>query len=388
LTLSKGQVAGVLLACLAGSAMAEDAKPTSGSPLDRLRQRSADTRWNEIREKAASPAKPAYETPSPRTHVPALPPVTRTIFDDLDEPFAGESEDEIAEQSVPRSAALPEWKAAKPAAEAVPQPMRMRDFLSANEQAEDVPLIETQEIVPAQDSFIAPPRQPLLPSFEEPAPMAQPVAPAAPEYSPAPLQTAQAEPELKPGPEPMPALQPTPDPAPESQLDRAVSTGSGLKPLSEIQPYFDYSPDGADAYEFLCPPPGQSPGGKTYDCPPVEALADVGNLDRAFSGTNYMWTAANLYHNPLYFEDPNLERYGLSHRPILQPIMSMSRFTGQLVTLPYHVALSPPDQREYVLGWYRSQDICTPRKRNRIPWNAKAAMTAAGTYTGLIFLFP
>lgn len=148
-----------------------------------------------------------------------------------------------------------------------------------------------------------------------------------------------------------------------------------FRSIKEIEPYFDYSPI-------------QKSGDQTQQrYPKVEELPPEGSTDRMFADMFYHWHASNLHHNPLYFEDVSLERYGHAYPPLVQPFVSVGKAGLQLAGLPYQMALSPVHNEEYVLGYYRPGDPA-PHLRYRIPYNKKAAITASAAYTGLIFLFP
>lgn len=120
---------------------------------------------------------------------------------------------------------------------------------------------------------------------------------------------------------------------------------------------------------------------------PTPVSVAPSQTERQFIPTQFTWQASNVYHNPLYFEDVALERYGHSHHPLVQPLVSAGKFGVQFVGLPYKMAIDPVWDEEYVLGWYRPGELA-PYLFYQVPWNWKAAATAAGTYTGLIFLFP
>ena len=109
--------------------------------------------------------------------------------------------------------------------------------------------------------------------------------------------------------------------------------------------------------------------------------------ERAFPQVVKPWEAPNFFNYPLYFEDPALERSGHSHRPIIQPIVSIGRFSTQLICLPYLMTLDPPCREVYSLGWYRPGE-CAPKLHYQVPLNAKAAAVQAATVTGLVFLIP
>jgi hypothetical protein len=56
------------------------------------------------------------------------------------------------------------------------------------------------------------------------------------------------------------------------------------------------------------------------------------------------WYRPGIIYNPLYFEDPVLERNGEAafQRPLLESARGAARFGTQLVVLPYNVAVAHP----------------------------------------------
>ena len=117
------------------------------------------------------------------------------------------------------------------------------------------------------------------------------------------------------------------------------------------------------------------------------AFGDEPFHERNFPQVMKPWEAPNFFNYPLYFEDPALERYGHSHRPLIQPLVSIGRFSTQLVCLPYQMTIDPPCREVYSLGWYRPGE-CAPKLHYQVPLNAKAAAVQAATVTGLVFLIP
>ena len=112
-----------------------------------------------------------------------------------------------------------------------------------------------------------------------------------------------------------------------------------------------------------------------------------GSVERDFIDIQYCWDASNIYHNPLYFEDVVLERYGHTYPECLQALVSVGKFGTQLVGLPYQIGLDHMCNKEYPLGYYRPGE-CAPYRCYQIPLNTKAGAVAAATYTGVAFLFP
>ena len=160
-----------------------------------------------------------------------------------------------------------------------------------------------------------------------------------------------------------------------------------FRPITRIEPYYGYSPTGRTAYEYLCPQPSDTPDDQRARCPDIRPLPQSGSVERYFTAVNYCWVATDLHHKPLYFEDVSLERYGQKWPCGLQPFVSVGKFAGQFIALPYQMAFDPVNRDIYALGYYRPGDAA-PELLYQVPFNAKAAAMAAGVYTGLVFLIP
>ncbi len=93
---------------------------------------------------------------------------------------------------------------------------------------------------------------------------------------------------------------------------------------------------------------------------------------RDFAPTLFTWKAAGTCHKPLYFEDVQLERYGHSWNPIIQPFMSGAHFFVSVPLLPYKMGLRPPNECVYTLGYYRPGN-CAPYMFEPIPLSLRAA---------------
>lgn len=164
-------------------------------------------------------------------------------------------------------------------------------------------------------------------------------------------------------------------PAPSAQIKQPT-----LKSIRDIQPFHEYQATPVDRIPAM--KPLQADTGPDFLDLPL-----FGELDRDFQHTYYQWLASNLKHNPLYFEDVALERYGHTYSDVVQPFVSVSKFGVQAIGLPYQFALNAAWDEQYALGHYRPGE-CAPPLRYKIPFNKDAALTAAGVYTGLIFLIP
>lgn len=102
---------------------------------------------------------------------------------------------------------------------------------------------------------------------------------------------------------------------------------------------------------------------------PVDcSVGGADEVERNWQSQTFTWTATSLCHKPLYFENIQLERYGHSAGPILQPLQSTVHFFRSFVTLPVHMTLNPPRECQYALGYYRPGN-CAPWLVPRLPFN-------------------
>ena len=95
------------------------------------------------------------------------------------------------------------------------------------------------------------------------------------------------------------------------------------------------------------------------------------------------WNAAQVTHNPLYYEDPMLERHGHSRWGYFEPFASAARFYSKLAIKPYLIALQHPHDCVYALGDYRPGS-CAPVLKSHLPYDYHAAVTQ-GVSSGLYF---
>lgn len=145
-----------------------------------------------------------------------------------------------------------------------------------------------------------------------------------------------------------------------------------LRKVTSIRPFQDYAPI------------GQQPVKRA----PVEVtLGEDTFSERSFEDQTYGWKPTDMFHFPLYFEDPPLERYGHTHHDLLQPFVSAGRFGVQMIGLPYQMTIDPLRKKMYTLGWYRPGEPA-PYKFYQVPWNTEAALNQAGVMTGLFFIVP
>lgn len=93
-----------------------------------------------------------------------------------------------------------------------------------------------------------------------------------------------------------------------------------------------------------------------------------------------------LHHNPLYFEDPDLERCGVSHG-CLTPAVSAVRFAADTVLLPWKMAADPPCSEVRTLGDCRT-GAEFPAEARGLPISLRGMAAEAGVITALIFIIP
>ena len=75
----------------------------------------------------------------------------------------------------------------------------------------------------------------------------------------------------------------------------------------------------------------------------------------------FHWVAADMAHQPLYWDDQPLERYGQSVCPLAQPVLSGVHFFATFPVIPYEIGLDGTHDLIYTLGYYRAGDCTRPR---------------------------
>ena len=119
------------------------------------------------------------------------------------------------------------------------------------------------------------------------------------------------------------------------------------------------------------------------ECP----LGGIRTSERSWLAGTFTYHASALCHKPLYFEEVQLERYGHTAGPFRQPVLSGAHFIKSLVTLPYHMGMSPPTECEYALGYYRPGN-CAPWMIPPIPLSLQGAKWQIGAALGFSYLIP
>jgi hypothetical protein len=190
---------------------------------------------------------------------------------------------------------------------------------------------------------------------------------------------------------PVPAPAPAPMPAPrlpvspvfledEPSPDKTPGPPDVVRSLSGIQPNYEYQFRVKEDYL------GQTTLIDSTQVPDEAAFPEEGQTERLSADSLFAWEASNLYHNPLYFQDPALERYGHVH-PGVQPFVSLTRFGVQVLGLPYQSVIDSPHTKVYPLGWFRPGDPA-PHLCYQIPLNPEAAAAEAAAITTGFLLVP
>ena len=137
----------------------------------------------------------------------------------------------------------------------------------------------------------------------------------------------------------------------------------------------------------IAPPPGELPTNLARErFAAIEPRVQMPGASRAWRGSTKYWNASLLNHQPLYFEDVNLDRHGFTYG-WKQPFISGAKFFATIPAMPYLVAACPPNQTQYTLGESRPGDHA-PYVHVRPPVSASGAALQAGVITGLIFFIP
>ncbi|MHB8970993.1 MAG: hypothetical protein ACYC3X_11260 [Pirellulaceae bacterium] len=116
-------------------------------------------------------------------------------------------------------------------------------------------------------------------------------------------------------------------------------------------------------------------------------LGDETYLARNWQPSTLTWKATGVCHKPLYFEEPQLERYGHTTGHFMQPLVSGAHFFVNLAALPYNAGINPPWECQYPLGYYRPGS-CAPWLVPPVPLSVRGALWEAGAIVGGVALIP
>lgn len=134
---------------------------------------------------------------------------------------------------------------------------------------------------------------------------------------------------------------------------------------------------------------------ETEKQPKDHAESVFGNQDRIVyfagdvNGPNFpqqLQTAATFQHQPLYFEEMNLERHGKSLRT-LQPVVSGVRFFGTVPLLPYKMAVQSPRSHSHSRDPYPA-GVPAPWVRESKRFSLKAVAFETAMIAAAIMIIP
>jgi len=169
--------------------------------------------------------------------------------------------------------------------------------------------------------------------------------------SPAPAQPRAAEP-----PPPV-RIAPVMEPNAAPLFEKCVSPRS-LKSISSITADIGFKPEDLT-------------GNKRR--PPECSLDNEPFRPRQWRPLTFAWTAAGTCHNPIYFEDEQLERYGHAWGPVKQTTISAVQFFATVPLVPYFMGVYPPNECIYDLGQYRPGS-CAPYYLDPLPLSVRGAL--------------
>ena len=128
--------------------------------------------------------------------------------------------------------------------------------------------------------------------------------------------------------------------------------------------------------------------GKAGDDYPCECVLAAGNLRATLlARADLHLESRALCHKPLYFEEVQLERYGHSAGPIVEPLLSAAHFFVTIPLLPYYMGVDPPCECQYSLGYYRPGS-CAPFMVEPFPLSLRGAAFEAGAAAGAAIVLP
>ncbi|MBS0262302.1 MAG: HEAT repeat domain-containing protein [Planctomycetes bacterium] len=243
------------------------------------------------------------------------------VPEEMDEP-----EEEPVQRHVSRDAVVPQTE---PAAVEVPrvvetprvsQPESVKPFVQAADQPVVKPIVPVEPARPTEMSVAE------TPAFE---------TVAAPKI----VKVAQTAPRPN-----------------ESAMDNDVDPTSGLKKIGDVRAVIRIQE------EERLPPDYARAALATLGPPRVQPLG----YRRGFAPVGFGWDAPAVCFRSLYFEDINLERYGV-HYGFWEIARSTGLFTKNVLLFPYKIIVQPGGENIYTLGYDRPNNCmpmycyCAPR---------------------------
>jgi hypothetical protein len=177
------------------------------------------------------------------------------------------------------------------------------------------------------------------------------------------------------------------EPLPPGDLSQGLSTPGAILSCEEYQSECRRVGHEMDKRDITSVFVGLAIEGVANDDYPCECPLEGGTYNgRHYGPTTFTWKATGVCHKPLYFEDVQLERYGHSWNPVVQPFLSAGHFFISVPLLPYKMGLTPPNECMYTLGYYRPGS-CAPYVIEPLQLSLRGALFEAGAATGFAFWF-
>lgn len=107
---------------------------------------------------------------------------------------------------------------------------------------------------------------------------------------------------------------------------------------------------------------------------------------RRSASLHHLACKTGVCHQPLYFEEVNLERYGTTFGR-LQPAISAVRFFARFPQLPYRATIDRPRICYYHRHPFEA-GRCAPWERETPRWSARATLAESIAVAGVILVFP
>lgn len=192
---------------------------------------------------------------------------------------------------------------------------------------------------------------------------------------------------------PTSAAQPAQDERPQRQPVEPIPARPGLKlyqpecppsdrrpeyivPLTSIKADVSLPEELAQPIDCSAPLFRQAPG---------ELRDELGRY--LWARSDFWFAATDFSHQPLYWDNQPLERYGQSQAPLLEPFFSGAHFFATFAIIPYKIGVDRTHDRIYTLGLYRPGSP-TPCIRQQLPWEWDAAAFQALAVMGFIYILP
>lgn len=140
-------------------------------------------------------------------------------------------------------------------------------------------------------------------------------------------------------------------PKPKKKKGSLLSVDAMLAPLPDAPSLFKRVADDADFRKV------------------AEVISSEVRMDSTHSpwaSVCYTWISPAFYHKPLYFEQPNLERYGQGTYRIAQPVVASAHFFSTIPLVPYKTLTHHPRERKSTLGH--------GRPGNSVPWRRRVIL--------------